>query len=327
MATCSDINLKQFRISELSTYSNLDSGDYLLIIESGSALYSRKTTLSDLFNAGLSGSYTGSFTGSAVLEGTFTGSLFGSSSWSTNAISASHALQSDNTISASHALRSDVSISASHALQSDNTISASYALNSTSASHALRSDASISASHALTANTASYILSTGGSDIDEITTTKYFDNLVVNASITPLQQNLDFNGGAPTPPPSDGDWSSVNINNILSGGGVTIPVSAPKVAILNVYHPVIIPRTDRVAFGFFTSHKTNSYSTFGNYTTQALWAVGEDAGGGSDWYIYGGVFFVRLAQNDPILRYVYTNFFRSQGTHPELKIDLIGVQY
>ena len=47
MATCDTLTLKTFRVSQLSSYTNVDNTDYLLVIESGSALYSRKTTVGD----------------------------------------------------------------------------------------------------------------------------------------------------------------------------------------------------------------------------------------------------------------------------------------
>ena len=108
----------------------------------------------DLENTKSTGSFSGSFTGIA-----------------TEAISASHAVNSDLAATASYAIvtttasYAETSTSASHALISDLSVTASYSLvatsasyasTSTSASHAVNSDIATTASYALVATTASY---------------------------------------------------------------------------------------------------------------------------------------------------------------------------
>ena len=108
----------------------------------------------DLENTKSTGSFSGSFTGIA-----------------TQAISASHAVNSDlaatasyaivtttasyaeTSTSASHAINSDLAVTASYSLV---TTSASYAETSTSASHAVNSDFAATASYAIVTTTASY---------------------------------------------------------------------------------------------------------------------------------------------------------------------------
>ena len=154
MAICDNLTIKNFRVSELDSYTNIDNDDFILVIESGSLLYSRKTTFASLsnyfLNSGLTGSYTGSFTGSASeLSGVFSGSLFGTSSYSNNSTSASYSVTSsysdysDNNLSSSYSLTSSYSITSSFA---------SNTLNVESASHALNSDDTISSSYALSAS-------------------------------------------------------------------------------------------------------------------------------------------------------------------------------
>jgi hypothetical protein len=129
---CNTLNTSILKISQLSSYSNINSDDFIYIVESGSGLFSRKTTIGDLFNSGVSGVYTGSFSGSATLTGDFSGSLYGSASW---ADSASYALVSVAT--------SDTSISSSYSITSSYSLSASYA------TAAGNSDSSLTSSHLL----------------------------------------------------------------------------------------------------------------------------------------------------------------------------------
>jgi hypothetical protein len=143
---CNTLNIQTLKMSSLSSYTNIDGTDIFMIIESGSALYSRKTTAADVasyvINSGLSGSYTGSFSGSGVLHGTFSGSTYGTSS---HAVTASHALSASHATSASHALNTTT---ASYSLTTAEIVSASYA---TTSSYALSSGL-LSASYAVTAS-------------------------------------------------------------------------------------------------------------------------------------------------------------------------------
>lgn len=78
------------KVSQLSRYKNIDLDDFLLVIESGSANYSRRSTIVDLiksFRLFPTGSYSGSFSGSfygkvisknANLTGALSGSYLGS---------------------------------------------------------------------------------------------------------------------------------------------------------------------------------------------------------------------------------------------------------
>lgn len=85
---CNNLNVVPIKVSQLARYSNIDVTDYFLTIESGSALYSRKSTFGDLVNAfrNVTGSYSGSFSGSyfgsilskkTVASGSFSGSYWG----------------------------------------------------------------------------------------------------------------------------------------------------------------------------------------------------------------------------------------------------------
>ena len=154
MAICDNLTIKNFRVSELDSYTNIDNTDFILVIESGSLLYSRKTTfatLSDYFlNSGLTGSYTGSFTGSAnELSGVFSGSLFGTSSYSNNTTSASYSVTSSYSLSSENSVTSSYSITSSYSVTSS---FAEYTSTVESASHALISDDAISSSYALSAS-------------------------------------------------------------------------------------------------------------------------------------------------------------------------------
>lgn len=83
---CNNINLSTIKVSKLVKYSNLDLNDFFLTIESGSSLYSRRSTFGDLlhFVHINTGSFTGSFSGSFIgkfdgeASGSFSGSYFGS---------------------------------------------------------------------------------------------------------------------------------------------------------------------------------------------------------------------------------------------------------
>jgi hypothetical protein len=78
---CNNVSVTPIKVSQLVRYSNLDGGDILLTIESGSLLWSRRSTVNDLkVSMGkLTGSYSGSFTGSfkGKSSGSFSGSYWG----------------------------------------------------------------------------------------------------------------------------------------------------------------------------------------------------------------------------------------------------------
>ena len=78
---CNNVSVSPIKVSQLVRYSNLDGGDLLLTVESGSSLLSRRSTINDLKNSlgRLTGSYSGSFTGSfiGVASGSFSGSYWG----------------------------------------------------------------------------------------------------------------------------------------------------------------------------------------------------------------------------------------------------------
>lgn len=79
---CNSLNVQLIKVSKLASYSALKGRDIILTIQSGSSLYSRKSTLNNLasfiFNHP-SGSYSGSFTGSfkGKASGSFSGSFYG----------------------------------------------------------------------------------------------------------------------------------------------------------------------------------------------------------------------------------------------------------
>ena len=79
---CNSLNVQLIKVSKLASYSALKGRDIILTIQSGSSLYSRKSTLNNLasfiFN-NPTGSYSGSFTGSfkGKASGSFSGSFYG----------------------------------------------------------------------------------------------------------------------------------------------------------------------------------------------------------------------------------------------------------
>lgn len=79
---CNSLNVQLIKVSKLASYSSLKGRDIILTIQSGSSLYSRKSTLNNLasfiFNHP-SGSYSGSFSGSfkGKASGSFSGSFYG----------------------------------------------------------------------------------------------------------------------------------------------------------------------------------------------------------------------------------------------------------
>lgn len=134
------------------------------ILLTGSANFVGPFIADQVFITGsLSGSFVG--TGSGNFNGIFTGSLFGTSSWSSQALTASFVTSSNvwgpfgsnSIMSASHA------VSASYALSSSYSVSSSYAVTSSFASSAsfvtssnvygpFNADSILSASHAVTAS-------------------------------------------------------------------------------------------------------------------------------------------------------------------------------
>lgn len=78
---CNNVSVFPIKVSQLVRYSNLDGGDLLLTVESGSSLLSRRSTINDIKNSlgRLTGSYSGSFTGSfkGQASGSFSGSYWG----------------------------------------------------------------------------------------------------------------------------------------------------------------------------------------------------------------------------------------------------------
>ena len=78
---CNNVSVTPIKVSQLVRYSNLDGNDLLLTVESGSLLWSRRSTINDLKSSlgRLTGSYTGSFTGSfkGISSGSFSGSYWG----------------------------------------------------------------------------------------------------------------------------------------------------------------------------------------------------------------------------------------------------------
>ena len=78
---CNNVSVTPIKVSKLVRYSNLDGDDLLLTIESGSLLWSRRSTINDIKKSlgRLTGSYSGSFTGSfkGISSGSFSGSYWG----------------------------------------------------------------------------------------------------------------------------------------------------------------------------------------------------------------------------------------------------------
>ena len=78
---CNSLNVIPIKVSQLVRYNAVDLTDYILTVESGSKLYSRKSTFSDIihslthYTSSFSGSFTGSFKGKA--SGSFIGSHYG----------------------------------------------------------------------------------------------------------------------------------------------------------------------------------------------------------------------------------------------------------
>jgi hypothetical protein len=78
---CNNVSVTPIKVSQLVRYSNLDGDDLLLTVQSGSSLWSRRSTINDLKSSlgRLTGSYSGSFTGSfkGISSGSFSGSYWG----------------------------------------------------------------------------------------------------------------------------------------------------------------------------------------------------------------------------------------------------------
>ena len=78
---CNNVSVTPIKVSKLVRYSNLDGDDLLLTVQSGSSLWSRRSTINDLKSSlgRLTGSYSGSFTGSfkGISSGSFSGSYWG----------------------------------------------------------------------------------------------------------------------------------------------------------------------------------------------------------------------------------------------------------
>jgi hypothetical protein len=78
---CNNVSVTPIKVSQLVRYSNLDGDDLLLTVQSGSSLWSRRSTINDLKSSlgRLTGSYSGSFTGSfkGKSSGSFSGSYWG----------------------------------------------------------------------------------------------------------------------------------------------------------------------------------------------------------------------------------------------------------
>jgi hypothetical protein len=332
MPTCNELNLQTFRVSNLDTYSDLDGDDLILVIESGSGLFSRKTTVDSLvsyvIDSGLTGSYTGSFSGSADLHGEFSGGLsgsfYGTSSHAVSAsyaLSASHMVTSSYSVTSSYALSSSHAVSSSHALLVDNAESSSYSVTS---SYALTSSFAHSSSHAMTA---SYLLPPTTSTT-VITSTVYFDRVTLHESMSYVNNLIAANTVPGYPTAVDGDWDVLSVDDALTTAGVTLPTTYPKVAILNVYHTSSYAIGDRNVFSFFTAHVDSSYGTRGSYIHQAGWGVGEDAGGGKDFFHYAGVYFARMSNTSGDLAVQYTRIANGGSEYySDLVVDLIGVQY
>lgn len=94
---CNSLNVQLIKVSKLASYSALKGRDIILTIQSGSSLYSRKSTISNLtsfiFNHP-SGSYSGSFSGSfkGKASGSFSGSFYG---MATRSLTSSYLLQTN----------------------------------------------------------------------------------------------------------------------------------------------------------------------------------------------------------------------------------------
>lgn len=94
------------KVSQLARYQNIDLNDFLLVIESGSANYSRRSNIADLiksFKLFPTGSYSGSFSGSfngkvlsknvnlsGALSGSYLGSVFSKNTIASGSFSGSH---------------------------------------------------------------------------------------------------------------------------------------------------------------------------------------------------------------------------------------------
>lgn len=101
-SSCNSLNVQTIKVSQLANPSRaINSTDLFLMIESGSALYSRKTTFGNLltFIGSASGKYSGSFSGSfqgnftkgkvtGSFQGNLKGNVTGTASWANNAVNA-----------------------------------------------------------------------------------------------------------------------------------------------------------------------------------------------------------------------------------------------
>lgn len=166
------------------------------------------------------------------------------------------------------------------------------------------------------------VLETGGSNI--ITSTEYFDKYQLT---TALQVKDNTAAGTAEPLAGDGNWDVIDLSTAIAAR-TTLPVTYPKVAIINVYHtePSIFVKLR--SYGIFTAHSTSSYGTSSNYYQQARFCGGEDGGKGVVHFSWGSQLFVRLngTSNNLIIQYTVFDSNAISGDD-DLTVDLIGVQY
>lgn len=93
MATpCNPSSVSPVKVSQLVRYKTIDADDFFLSIESGSALYSRRSTFGDVVHslANITGSYTGSFKGYVSASLPYNKNkkvaFYGTASWAQNAL-------------------------------------------------------------------------------------------------------------------------------------------------------------------------------------------------------------------------------------------------
>jgi hypothetical protein len=150
------------------------------------------------------------------VDGTITGMVYGTSSWATNAVTASHALRAvtasfvASTPTASFALTASFIATASFARTASLAFTSEHSLTATYATAALSSDTSTTASYALSVDTASYSANS-------------------NYALTASRLGLDSGYIHTTS-------NQVNINGTVSiaGGGLTIEPTADCLTNLNV---------------------------------------------------------------------------------------------
>ena len=314
MSTCNTLNVNQYKVSQLSSYSTPVAEDFLLVIQSGSNLYSRKTSIGELFTSG-------------------------------SGITASYAVSASRSITSLISTQSSFATSASYAKTASYTsLTSSYALSS---SHALTSSYSFTSSYVKNAITSSYVIpstQTGGGNYVLTSKKVLFDipySLVTNlspfapgSSINNIKTSDASTTMTPNPSLVGANWEDINITTAVTNKNLS--TSGIKSAIINVYHPNRANINDRLEayFGLFSTHDYSTTIPSGKYIRQDIFRMMDPGSSGiNGYYMYSNVLVCQVTDYFKF-RFLYmllgTDASEISGTNTSnlgLNIDLIGVEY